>query len=121
MKLSPLGKIFIWMFLALGFMALPLLAFAQAGTLPATLDWTNPDIVNGLQVEKSNSATGTFTSIKQLPAKTITFTDATNAPGDTACYRVAYFNTSGMSPYAGPVCKTFPASPQTAPSSLTIK
>ena len=96
--------------------------YAQAGTLPAQLDWTNPlDLTDGVQVEKGASLTGPFVSIRQLPAASTTFTDLTNSAGTTACYRLAYFNTSGVGPYAGPVCKTFPAVPSQAPATPTVK
>lgn len=92
-----------------------------AGTLAATLVWTNPvDITDGVQVEKSNSVSGIFTTIKQTAGNTVQYVDATNSPGDTACYRVAYFNTSGVGPYAGPVCKTFPTVPTQAPASFGV-
>ena len=97
---------------------LPLTSFA--GTLPATIAWTNTDTVDGVQIEKSNAPVGTFTTIKQIAALSITFTDPTNAPGDTACYRVAYFNTSGVGPYAGPVCKAFPTVPNQTPAGVTV-
>lgn len=97
------------------------MGLAEAGTLPATLAWSNPiDVTDGIQVEKSASATGTFATIKQVPSGTITFTDAANNPGETACYRVAYFNPSGIGPYAGPICKTFPTIPAQAPATFTV-
>ena|SRR5712692_9312829 len=96
-------------------------ASAFAGTLPSTLDWTNPDTVDKIQIEKAASLTGAFTTLAQVPASTLTYLDATNGPGETACYRVAYFTTSGVGPYAGPVCKTFPALPSQAPGALTVK
>lgn len=93
---------------------------AGAGTLPSILNWTNPDTVDKVQIEKAASLTGAFTMLAQIPASTITYLDATNGPGETACYRVAYFTTSGVGPYAGPVCKTFPALPSQAPGALTV-
>lgn len=120
--MKRLGVIFVWMVLVLGFLALPLLVLAQASTLSAQLDWSNPvDVTDSVQVEKSSTLAGTYSVLKQLPANSITYTDATNAPGSTACFRVAYFNTSGIGAYAGPVCKTFPATPTQTPSSFTVK
>ncbi len=109
----------IWCLLILSFIY-PLKG--QAQSLDANLQWANPvDITDSIQVEKSTSLTGSFALLKQLAPNTITYTDSTNSQGTTGCYRVAYFNTSGVGPYVGPVCKTFPQTPQTAPSSLTVK
>lgn len=94
----------------------------EAGTLPATLTWSNPtDITDGIQVEKSASVTGTFVIVNQTAVNVTTYTDATNAAGDTSCYRIAYFNTSGVGLYAGPVCKTFPTVPTVAPATFGVK
>jgi hypothetical protein len=92
-----------------------------AGTLQATLSWTNADTLNSIQVEKGNSATGTFSMLVQLAPNTITYVDATNVPSEVSCYRVAYFNNSGVGSYAGPVCKTFQALPSQSPGSFTVK
>jgi hypothetical protein len=100
--------------------ALPSLALA--GTLPAQLDWANPvDTTDSIQVEKGSALAGPFAIIKQVAPGVTTYTDATNAPGETACYRVAYDNTSGVGPYAGPVCKTFQAIPSATPTPFTVK
>lgn len=101
-------------------------AYAAPGPLQAVLDWGNPDdTTDKIQVEKGISRTGTFTgtfaSMGQLPPSTITFVDSLNSPGDTACYRIAYVNASGVGPYAGPVCKTFPALPTQTPEPFTVK
>lgn len=114
-------KIWIWMFLALTFLALPLLVFAQAGTLPAQLDWSNPNTTDTLQLEKSSALTGTYSTLNVLTPNTKTYLDATNNPGSTSCYRLAYKSTSGIGPYAGPVCKTFPAIPSETPQTFTVK
>jgi hypothetical protein len=103
--------------LLLSFIAGPVFA----GTLPAQLTWTNTDANDSIQIEKGPALTGNFAAINQVVPGTTGYTDATNAPGDTACYRVAYFNTSGIGPYAGPVCKTFPALPAQAPATFTVK
>jgi hypothetical protein len=93
----------------------------SAGTLQSHLDWTNTDTTNGIWVDKGPTLTGPFNMLVQLPAGTITYTDSTNAPGQTSCYRVAYFNVSGIGSWAGPVCKTFvPISSQT-PGTFTVK
>lgn len=111
-------KIFV---LCMAVLSIASIAFAQAGTLPAQLDWSNPNTVDGIQVEKGGSLTGAFSMLKQLPANALTYTDATNNPGTTSCYRLGYFNTSGIGPYAGPVCKTFPAVPSQTPATFTVK
>lgn len=110
-----IGAIVLWVVCILWSLA------AVAGTLSSDLTWQNTDLNNKIQVEKSNNATGIYTVIAQPAAGSTGYSDATNAPGDTACYRVAYFNLSGVGPYAGPVCKTFPALPSQAPASLTVK
>jgi hypothetical protein len=92
-----------------------------ANTLPAQLTWSNPDTTDKIQVEKGPAAAGTFTTIAQLPALTTTYLDATNAPGDNNCFRVAYFNASGVGPYAGPVCKNFPALPTQTPGAFIVQ
>lgn len=97
------------------------MAFAQAGTLPAQLDWSNTDTADTIQVEKGPALTGPFTVLNILPANTATYLDGTNSAGTLACYKVAYKSSSGIGPYAGPVCKTFPAIPSQAPASFTVK
>lgn len=92
----------------------------SAGTLSATLTWQNTETTDGIQIEKSANIAGTYTIIKQTAANVTTYVDATNAAGDTACYRIAYFNTSGVGPYAGPVCKTFPIVPTQAPATFGV-
>jgi amino acid transporter len=96
-------------------------SFVFAGTLPADLTWSNPDTLDKIQIEKGSSLAGPFATINQVAAGQTSYTDATNAPGDTACYRAAYINSSGIGPYAGPVCKTFPALPSQTPGSFTVK
>ena len=93
----------------------------QAGTLASVLSWTNPDTTDGIQIEKASSCAGAFTVLKSVPAGTTSYTDATNAPGDTPCYRVAYVNSSGIGPYAGPTGKVFPPIPAQAPTSLQVQ
>jgi hypothetical protein len=93
----------------------------SAGTLPSTLSWANPvDITDGIQIEKAASLTGAFTIIKQTAANIVTYIDATNSPGDNSCYRIAYFNTSGVGGYAGTVCKSFPQIPAQVPATFGV-
>lgn len=91
-----------------------------AGTLKSSLAWTNTDTTNGVQVEKASSSTGVFTMLKQLLANTVSYDDVTNGSGETACYRMAYYNTSGVGPYSFVVCKTFPTVPTQAPAAFTV-
>lgn len=95
---------------------------AHAATLPSILEWSNPvDVTDQIRVEKSGSITMPFTKLTDLSANSLTYTDATNGPGDTACYKIAYFNSSGLGPYAGPVCKIFPTVPGQSPATFTVK
>lgn len=98
-----------------------LVNLASAGSLPSEITWTNPDLINKIQIEKGPSFVGPFVTINQVMAGQTLYTDATNEPGETACYRLAYVNASGIGPYAGPVCKTFPALPLQTPEMLTVK
>ena len=93
----------------------------QAGTLPSDLSWTNTDSVNKVQVVKGPAIAGPFIEIAQVAAGLASFTDATNTAGDTACYKVAYINSSGPGTYAGPVCKTFPAVSQQVPGAFQVR
>ena len=93
-----------------------------AGTLPADLSWSNPiNTVDQIQIEKSGVQSGPYTVIVTMPAGATSYQDATNNPGSTQCYRAAYLNSSGVGPYAGPVCKTFPALPASSPGAFTVK
>lgn len=100
----------------LGFLFLVLVAGpANAGTLPSVLTWTNPDTTDAIEIDKAPSCAGTFNKLTTVPAGTTTYTDATNAPGDTPCYRVEYFNASGNGPSSNTAGKSFPSLPTVAP------
>lgn len=102
-------------------MGLPSISFA-AGILPADLVWSNPvDTVNGIQVEKGSIASGPFVMLSQVPAGSTAYHDGTNGAGETACYRVAYFNTAGVGPYSPTVCKNFPLLPTAAPVGFSVR
>lgn len=96
--------------------------YVYAQSLTAKLTWTNVDTTNRIQVEKSTSPTGTFVIIQTLDPGTATFTEsAAGIPGSQVCYRVAYYNTSGVGPYSNVACKTFPLVPTGKVTDLKIE
>ena len=98
----------------------PMKAFS-AGTLVSTLAWANPlNVVDGIQIEKSSSLTGVYSTLRQVAAGSVGYSDGTNGAGETACYRIAYYNTSGVGPYLGPLCKTFPTIPTQTPATFSV-
>jgi hypothetical protein len=117
-KIALLFFVFSLVCMALSFL-LPFVV--QAGTLQSDLSWTNTDSINKIQVVKGSGTVGTFTEIAQVLAGQTTYTDATNNPGETACYKVAYINSAGVGPYAGPVCKTFPPLPSATPGTFQVR
>lgn len=92
----------------------------QAGTLQATVNWSNPDMTNGIRLEKAAVATGPFTLLALLGATSSVYNDATNAPGDKVCYRLAYYNAVGTGTFSAPACSTFPTNPTGIPGSVTV-
>lgn len=88
---------------------------SEAGTLPAVLTWTNLDTTNQIQINKAPAALGPWAKLTVTAAGTLTYTDATNAPGDTACFKLQYSNSSGLGPDSIVACKTFPSVPTVAP------
>jgi len=108
-----------WIMVWLGSLMLP--ALVQAQTVSAIVEWQVADAVSSVVIERSISTSGlfgVFTKIAELPPGTQTYTDATVLEGQTVCYRVAHKNTVGLSPYAGPVCKTFV---KAKPTQLIVK
>lgn len=91
------------------------------GTLPAVLTWHNTDNTMQVQVEKSAASTGPFELLTQLSPGTITYTDATNAPGQKACYRLRYFNGAAQGSPTTAKCKTFSLTPTVKPSSEVVQ
>jgi hypothetical protein len=92
----------------------------MASALDAVLEWTNTATTYGIQVEKSTSINGTYVLLHQTAPNVSTYTDSSNAPGDVACYRVAYFNASGVGPRTGGVCKSFPTVPTQTPAAFGV-
>jgi hypothetical protein len=88
---------------------------SEAGTLTAVLTWQNTDTTDAVQIDRAPASAGPFTKLSTVPAGTLTYTDATNNPGDTVCYRVENFNSSGNGPSSNVACKTFPPVPTVAP------
>ena len=90
--------------------------WAEAATnLTAVLTWSNTDTTDQVQIDRAPSAAGPFTKLSTVPAAVLTYTDATNSDGTTACYRVENFNTSGNGPSSNVSCKTFLSVPTVAP------
>ena len=99
------------------------LLFGSVGlayALDSNLTWTNPVTTFGVQVEKASSVGGTYVMINQTAVNATSYTDTDNVAGATACYRIAYFNTSGVGPYATSVCKTFPQIPTQTPANFGV-
>lgn len=64
---------------------------------------TNED---GFKIERSTSATGTYTQIAQTTANATSYNDSNLISGATYCYRVRAFNTTGNSPFSNAACGT---------------
>lgn len=106
-----------------GMLVVSIMMFASVGmanALDSVLTWTNTATTYGIQIEKSSSINGTYVMINQTAPNVSMFTDSSNVAGDTSCYRIAYFNTSGVGPYTGAVCKTFPLVPTQTPAGLGV-
>lgn len=95
-------------------------SYAQAATLQAVLTWQDSDTTDSVQIDKAPASSGPWATLSTVAPGVLTYTDATNAPGQTACYRVENFNSSGNGPSSNVVCKTFPSVPTVAPV-LSIK
>jgi hypothetical protein len=92
----------------------------SAFALDAILTWTNSSSTHGIQIERSATIGGTYSVINQTAANVSTYTDSTNIAGTTSCYRIAYFNTSGVGPYTTPYCKSFPVVPTQLPGAFAV-
>ncbi len=89
--------------------------------LQVTIAWKNVDTSRKIQLEKGPAITGPFVLLVQLDANTTSYLDAKNAPGDKACYRMAYFDAATVGPYSPPKCKTFAATVTSPPATVTVK
>jgi hypothetical protein len=68
-----------------------------------TLSWgLNGEETSEVKIERAD-ATGAFTTVATLPGGSRTFVDAGLQPGSVYQYRVQACNSSGCSPFAGPV------------------
>ncbi len=94
---------------------LGLASLVQAGTLSATLTWTDSDNADAVEIDKAPASSGPWTRLTTVPAGTLTYVDATNDPGTAPCYRVENVNSSGTGPVSNVACKTFPPLPTVAP------
>lgn len=104
-----------WLGWGVGLWFLALASMSEAGTLTAVLTWQNSDTTDAVQIDRGPASTGPFAKLSTVPAGVLTYTDATNNPGDTVCYRVENFNSSGNGPSSNVACKTFPPVPTVAP------
>src|SRR6267143_1839222 len=107
-------KLTFWL-LVLSIFGLYSVANAQATNLTSVLTWTTTNTADQVQVDRAPAATGPFTKLSTVPAGVLTYTDATNSPGVTSCYRVEHFTASGNGPSSNVACKTFPQVPTVAP------
>lgn len=99
----------------IGLMLLGWAGWAEAGTLPSTLTWTDSDNADQVQIDKAPASSGPWTKLATVPAGTLTYVDATNDAGTAPCYRVENVNNSGAGPSSNVACKTFPPLPTVAP------
>jgi hypothetical protein len=105
-------------------MALVLLSLTPvfaSGTLQVKLTWMNTDQSSQIQVEKGPASTGPFVFLAKLDPGTTSYVDATNAAGDKACYRMAYWNGAALGSYTTPKCKTFSLIPPTKPGTVATQ
>ena len=75
----------------------------------------------GFEVERSSSATGSFTNVASLPANTTSYEDKNLTDNTQYCYRVRAVNPAGPSAYTDPVCATTPLAPPATPGGLTAQ
>lgn len=111
-----------------------ILLSGEAKAVDAILTWTdnsgNSTTVNdqedGFKVERKLNA-GNYSVLTTVGTNIVTVTDTTLVQGFTEnnyCYRLAGFNSAGVSGYSNEACKLVPAIPQTIPipaSNLVIK
>ncbi len=84
--------------------------------LTAVLTWTdNSDNEDGFEIYRQLQGAA-FLELATVPTDTVTFTDASSAPG--ACYKVTAFNIAGESGGSNTVCLPLPP---VAPSGLQAK
>jgi uncharacterized protein len=100
----------------MGLLLAPSLVF---GAPRMRLDWQdNSDNENGFGIERKQGE-AEWTEIARRPMDTVTHHDNDVLPGETYCYRVFAFNTSGQSPYSNEACASVKGLPN-APTDLTI-
>lgn len=87
----------------------------HATDLSSVLTWQNADTINSVEIDKAGGTAGPFVKIGSVAPGVLTYTDTTNAPGLTACYRVENANSSGNGPSSNIACKSFPPLPTVAP------
>ncbi|QJD80222.1 fibronectin type III domain-containing protein [Spirosoma rhododendri] len=74
---------------------------------------------SSFQLERSSSATGTFTKVADIAANATTYTDNNLTDATQYCYRIRAINAAGPSGYADAVCVTTPLAPPASPTDLT--
>ena len=106
----------------------------KAEAIDAVLSWTdnsgNDPTINdqedGFSIERKLN-TGTYSVLTTVGSNIVTVTDTTLVQAfvdNNYCYRLAAFNTAGVSSYSNEACKLVPAIPLIIPASasnLTIK
>jgi hypothetical protein len=95
--------------LAIMFLSLVATVTADSRSFAAQLqlNWSdNSTNEDGFKVERSTSATGTYSQIAQTGANVTTYMDSNLTAGATYCYRLRSYNAGGNSPYSNTACAT---------------
>ncbi|GAB4008496.1 hypothetical protein GCM10028808_14760 [Spirosoma migulaei] len=76
---------------------------------------------SGFEIERSISATGTFTKVGDAPANATTYEDRNLTDNTAYCYRIRAKNAAGPSAYTDPACATTPLAPPATPTNLVAQ
>ncbi|MVM39318.1 hypothetical protein GO730_20040 [Spirosoma sp. HMF3257] len=76
---------------------------------------------SGFEIERSNSATATFTKVGEVPANATTYEDKNLADNTQYCYRIRAKNAAGNSGYTDPACATTPLAPPLCPPIWSLR
>ena len=107
-----------------GALTLPTAPTGLAGSATSTrvdLSWTDTNTFSPaqIQVERSDDAGATFSPLATAAAGAGGFADTSVQEDRSYQYRVRAVNTTGPSPYAGPITIATPLDPPAAPTSLS--
>jgi titin len=76
---------------------------------------------SGFEIERGNSATGTFTKVADVAANATAYSDPNLADNTAYCYRIRAKNAAGNSAYTDVACVTTPLAPPATPVNLTAQ